>query len=64
MSAPAAKALSLPVMTMAPTPSSASQARSASPSSAMSCGLSAFICFGRLSVIRPTRPLCCIEMNS
>src|SRR5439155_4854067 len=64
MSAPAANAFSLPVMTMAPTPSSASKACSAAPSSCMSCGLSAFSCFGRLSVTTPTRPFCSTVMSS
>src|SRR2546426_6421837 len=64
MSAPAAKAFSFPVMTMAPTPSSASKACSAAPSSCMSCGLSAFSCFGRLSVTTPTRPFCSTVMSS
>src|SRR5438477_7303191 len=64
MSAPAAKAFSLPVITMAPTVSSASYACSAMPSSCMSFGLSAFSCFGRLSVMRPTRPFCSTVMSS
>src|SRR5437762_846162 len=64
MSAPAAKAFSFPVMTMAPTPSSASKACSAAPSSSMTCGLSALSCFGRSSVMTPTRPFFCVLMNS
>src|SRR3989442_8354954 len=64
MSAPAAKALSLPVMTMAPMPSSASKALSARPSSSMSCGLSAFSCFGRLRVMTPTRPFFSVLISS
>src|SRR6266568_6375415 len=48
MSAPAAKALSLPATTIAPMPSSASNSASACPS--------AFSAFGRLRVIMPTRP--------
>src|SRR6266480_586034 len=64
MSAPAANALSLPVITIAPTPASASNSSSALPSSCMSCGLSAFSCLGRSSVIRPTRPFCSTLMNS
>src|SRR6266568_3240679 len=48
MSAPAAKALSLPATTIAPMPSSASNSASACPS--------AFSAFGRLRVIVPTRP--------
>src|SRR5574341_1625665 len=64
MSAPAANAFSLPVSTIAPTPASASRARSAVPSSAMRPGLSAFSCFGRLSVTIATRPFCSTLMNS
>src|SRR2546425_11358477 len=64
MSAPAANAFSLPVMTMAPMPSFASNVCSAAPSSCMSWGLSAFSCFGRLSVMTPTRPFCSTEMSS
>src|SRR6266540_2835583 len=56
MSAPAAKALSPPAMTIAPIPSSASNFASASPSSFISASLSAFSAFGRLRVIMPTRP--------
>src|SRR5258707_2962966 len=64
MSAPAANALSVPVSTIAPMPSSASNSWSALPSSCISCGLSAFICLGRLSVIRPTRSRRSTLMNS
>src|SRR5947208_778870 len=64
MSAPAAKALSLPVITIAPTPASASKSSSVLPSSCMSCGLIAFNCLGRSSVIRPTRPFCSTLMSS
>src|SRR5438309_9913004 len=64
MSAPAANALSLPVITIAPTPASASKSSSALPSSCMSCGLSAFSCLGRSSVMRPTRPFCSTLMSS
>src|SRR2546426_4445362 len=64
MSARAAKALSLPVITIAPTPASASKSSSALPSSCMSCGLSAFNCLGRSSVIRPTRPFFSTLMSS
>ena len=64
MSAPAAKAFSLPVITIAPIASSASKAYSARPSSCISCGLSAFICFGRLSVISATRPRVSVVMSS
>src|SRR6266849_407329 len=56
MSAPAAKALSLPATTIAPMPSSASNSASACPSSFISASLSAFSAFGRLRVIVPTRP--------
>src|SRR5512144_3012535 len=59
MSAPAAKAFALPVITMAPMPSSASNASRAAPSASISASLSAFICFGRFSVITPTRPMAC-----
>ena len=45
-------------------PSSASNANSAAPSSCISFGLSAFSCFGRLSVMTPTRPFCSALMNS
>ena len=51
MSAPAAKALSLPVTTMQPMPGSASNASSAAPSSSISVSLRALSCFGRFSVI-------------
>jgi hypothetical protein len=56
MSAPAAKALSEPVMTIAPMFSSASKAPSALPSSSIRSSFRALSCFGRLSVIRPTLP--------
>jgi len=56
MSAPAAKALSDPVTTMAPMASSASKAATACPSSAIRPFDSAFMAFGRLSVISPTLP--------
>src|SRR5262245_32364210 len=56
MSAPAANAFSLPVMTMQPMPSSASKASSAADSSSISCALRALSAFGRSSRIRPTRP--------
>ena len=48
MSAPAAKARSLPVTTIARTPSSRSSSSSASHSASMTAPLSAFSCFGRL----------------
>ena len=57
MSAPAAKALSLPVSSMQPMPSSASKASIAWISSLMSARLSALSCCGRLSRMMPTRPL-------
>src|SRR5579883_3491685 len=56
MSAPAAKALALPVMTTAPIASSFSKASSAWPSSRTSASQSAFSACGRFSVIRPTDP--------
>src|ERR1700741_3024208 len=64
MSAPAANAFSLPVMTIAPTLSFASWACSPAPSSCMSWGLRAFNCLGRLSVTRPTRPFCSTLISS
>src|SRR5689334_9421496 len=64
MSAPAAKARSLPVSTIAPTPSSASAFASASPSSFMSASLSALSTLGRLSVISVTRPRVSTRMLS
>src|SRR5688572_14781446 len=45
-------------------PASASKASSALPSSAISPGLRAFSCFGRLRVMTPTRPFCSALMNS
>src|SRR5450631_2955993 len=56
MSAPAANALALPVITMAPMPSSASKSSNAAPSASISASSSAFIRFGRFSVMTPTRP--------
>jgi hypothetical protein len=53
MSAPAAKAFSLPVSTMQPMPSSASKACSAAPSSSISGSDSALSAFGRFRRIRP-----------
>jgi len=53
MSAPAANAFSLPVITMQPMPASASKAFSAAPSSSISASFNALSCFGRFSVIRP-----------
>ncbi len=55
MSAPAAKARSLPVTTMARIPSSRSSASSASHSASMVGPFSAFSCFGRLSRTSATR---------
>src|SRR5215475_7756784 len=57
MSAPAANAFSLPVMTMQPMPSSASKPSSAAESSSISWALSALRALGRLSRTMPTRPL-------
>src|SRR6266436_2152251 len=56
MSAPAAKALSLPVTTMQPISSSPSNASSAEASSRISSGESALSACGRLRVITPTLP--------
>jgi hypothetical protein len=55
MSAPAANARSLPVITIALMPSSASNFDMASPISSITRSFRAFSCFGRLMVIRPTR---------
>ncbi len=56
MSAPAAKARSLPVRMMQPMASSASKAFRAWPSSVISASLSALSAFGRLRVMMPTLP--------
>src|SRR6266550_521829 len=56
MSAPAANALSEPVMRMQPTPASASKASTAPRSSSISVTLSAFKACGRLRRTMPTRP--------
>eukprot|EP01136_Pigoraptor_vietnamica_P000419 Opistho-1_new@25714 len=56
MSAPAAKAVSPPVTTMAPMPASASKASSAAPRASMSASSSALSWRGRFRVITPTRP--------
>ena len=56
MSAPAAKAFSLPVRTMAPIAGSPSRSSSAAPSSAISAAFSAFSACGRFSVTMPTGP--------
>src|SRR5882724_2056538 len=57
MSAPAAKALSLPVSTMHPIPSSASRSSIAAAISPNTPNESALSILGRLSVITPTAPL-------
>ena len=64
MSAPAAKAFSLPVTTIAPMFSSLSNLISASVSSRISSGDSAFKALGRLSVTRPTLPRVSTRMVS
>ena len=56
MSAPAAKAFSLPVTIMQPIAASASNAFSAAPSSSIKVSFSALSCLGRFSVITPTLP--------
>src|SRR5260221_12355723 len=56
MSAPAANALSLPVITRQPIVGSPSRSSSAWPSSTTSASQSALSAWGRSSVIRPTRP--------
>src|SRR5574343_1660314 len=56
MSAPAAKALSLPVMTMAPMSGSLSRSSSASPKASIRASLRALSCAGRFRVMSPTRP--------
>src|SRR5690606_29117266 len=56
MSAPAAKAFSEPVMTMAPMPSSDSKSFRAAVISLTTWSLSALSALGRLRVMRPTRP--------
>jgi len=55
MSAPAAKALALPVITMQPMVSSASKRCSTSPSSFINASFKAFSALGRFRVIQPTR---------
>ena len=55
MSAPAAKARSFPVRTIAPIPGSASNSATAASSSFMSATLSALSASGRLRVTMPTR---------
>src|SRR5260221_9078872 len=56
MSAPAANALSLPVITRQPIVGSPSRSSSAWPSSTTSASQRALSAWGRSSVIRPTRP--------
>src|ERR1700674_1006338 len=56
MSAPAAKALSEPVMTMQPILPSASRLSAAASNSSLRVALRAFKACGRLSRMRPTRP--------
>ena len=56
MSAPAAKAFSLPVTTTAPMPASASKPARASTTSSMTVWLRALSAFGRLRVMVATRP--------
>ena len=55
MSAPAANAFSLPVMTMAPIPGSLSNSAAAVVTSCITWLLSALSAFGRFSVMVPTR---------
>ncbi len=64
MSAPAANARSLPVITIAPMPSSRSNAASASTTSAISALLSAFRARGRFRRISPTRSRVSVRMCS
>jgi hypothetical protein len=64
MSAPAAKALSEPVMTMQPMFASASKPSRAAPTSSIRRSLSAFIALGRLSVMSPTLPRVSVMMFS
>ena len=62
MSAPAAKARSLPVITIAPMFGSASKACRAATSSPMSVRLRAFSALGRLRRISPTLPRTSVRM--
>src|SRR3954454_17698153 len=64
MSAPAANAFSLPVITIAPIAASASNASSCCPSSIMSWSQSAFSACGRFSRISPTAPWVSIRIIS
>src|SRR5450830_468697 len=63
MSAPAAKALSLPVMTITPMSSRASKPSRAAPSASIRASLRAFIWRGRFSRIRATRPWVSLRMG-
>ena len=64
MSAPAAKAFSLPVIRMQPILSSASRSSTAAAISRNTPNESAFSIFGRFSVMTPTGPLLSTMMNS
>jgi len=64
MSAPAAKAFSLPVMTMAPTVSSSSKARAAWMTSFSRPSHSALSALGRCNVMSPAAPFFSAFMNS
>mmetsp|Transcript_7532 Transcript_7532/g.24830 ORF Transcript_7532/g.24830 Transcript_7532/m.24830 type:complete len:202 (+) Transcript_7532:3-608(+) len=64
MSAPAAKARSDPVSTIAPTPGSLSKARNAPFTSAINGDDKAFSAFGRFNVITPTAPRVSTKMFS
>jgi hypothetical protein len=64
MSAPAAKAFSLPVTRMHPIASSASRSSTAAAISRNTPNDSALSIFGRFSVIMPTAPLLSTMMNS
>src|SRR6218665_2045187 len=64
MSAPAAKAFSDPVTTIAPTPSSASKVTAAAVTSSATRLFKAFNASGRFRVIHPTRPRCSTRMVS
>ena len=64
MSAPAAKALSEPVITMQPTLGSASKRSAAASNWSLSVAFSAFKAFGRFSWITPTRRRVSVTMAS
>jgi hypothetical protein len=64
MSAPAAKARSEPVMTIAPTPRSASSSAAAETTSRMRASFNALRAFGRFSVIVAVRPSRVTMMSS